>query len=470
MRSAQPPSATSAAAGGAPPAGPGPDDLAERLFAETEGVPFLLVEYLAALATAPEGGADEAWPLPAGAQALIRARVDALGEVGRQVLAAAAVLGRSFDADTLRATAGRSDEETVAGLEELVARGLVGEEPVGCAFGHEKVRALVYDDTGAARRRLLHRRAAAALAQPGPDREDRTALVARHLERAGQADEAALAHARAAGRARAVYANADALAHLRAALVLGHPDRPALLTAAGDVQTLLGDYAGAVASYETAATEAAPAAVAGLERRLGAVHGRRGEWALAEAHLRTALGATPPADREARAGLHAELSLTLHERGDAPGAREHARLARELAEDGDDAGAVARALNILGVLARSDGDLDAARGHLERSVALAAGVGDPATQAAALNNLALARAAAGDVEGALGPARTALGLCVAQGDRHREAALRGNLADLLHDAGHPEDAMGELKRAVAVFAEVAADEEPQPEIWKLVAW
>jgi hypothetical protein len=30
--------------------------------------------------------------------------------------------------------------------------------------------------------------------------------------------------------------------------------------------------------------------------------------------------------------------------------------------------------------------------------------------------------------------------------------------------------MAELKRAVAVFAEVAADEEPQPEIWKLVAW
>ena len=195
-------------------------------------MPFLLVEYLAALATAPEGGADEAWPLPAGAQALIRARVDALGEVGRQVLAAAAVLGRSFDADTLRATAGRSDEETVAGLEELVARGLVGEEPWGAAFGHEKVRALVYDDTGAARRRLLHRRAAAALAQPGPDREDRTALVARHLERAGQADRGGAGHARAAGRARAVYANADALAHLRAALVLGHPDRPALLTAA----------------------------------------------------------------------------------------------------------------------------------------------------------------------------------------------------------------------------------------------
>ncbi len=465
VRSAQAPPGTTAAGDGPPP-----EDLAERLFAETEGVPFLLVEYLAALAAGSEGGPEEGWPLPAGAQALIRGRVDALGEVGRQVLAAAAVLGRTFDADTLRATAGRSDEEAVAALEELVARGLVDEEPAGCAFGHEKVRALVYADTGPARRRLLHRRAAAALAKPGPDREDRSALVARHLQRAGRDDEAALAYARAADRARAVYANADALAHLRAALALGHPERPALLTAAGNVQTLLGDYAGAVASYETAASEAAAEAVAGLERRLAAVHGRRGEWDLAEAHLRTALGATPPADAEARAGLHAELSLTLHERGDASGAREHARRARELAEAGGDAGAVALALNILGVLARGDGDLDAARGHLERSAALAAEVGDGPTQAAALNNLALARAAAGDLDGALGPARTALELCVAQGDRHREAALRGNLADLLHDAGHPEDAMGELKRAVAVFAEVAADEEPQPEIWKLVAW
>ena len=391
-------------------------DLAEWLFAETEGVPFLLVEYLAALTTAPLRGADQGWPLPEGAQALIRARVDALGEVARQVLAAGAVLGRTFDVDTLRATAGRTDEETVVALEELVARGLVDEGPSGCAFGHEKVRALVYDDTGQARRRLLHRRAAAALAQPGPDREDRSALVARHLERAGRDGEAALAHARAAARARAVFAHADALAHLRAALALGHPERVALLTAAGDVQTLLGDYTGAVASYETAAAEARPQDVAVLERRLGAVHGRRGEWDLAEAHLRTALGATPAPDGEAVAGLHAELSLTLHERGDAAGAREHARRARELAEAGGDARAVAQALNILGVLARSDGDLDAARGHLERSADLAADVGDQATRVAALNNLAL---------GAGGGRRTSTARSARRARRSGSASPRG---------------------------------------------
>ena len=67
VRSAQAPPGTTAAGDGPPP-----EDLAERLFAETEGVPFLLVEYLAALAAGSEGGPEEGWPLPAGAQALIR--------------------------------------------------------------------------------------------------------------------------------------------------------------------------------------------------------------------------------------------------------------------------------------------------------------------------------------------------------------------------------------------------------------
>jgi hypothetical protein len=30
--------------------------------------------------------------------------------------------------------------------------------------------------------------------------------------------------------------------------------------------------------------------------------------------------------------------------------------------------------------------------------------------------------------------------------------------------------MEELKRAVAIFAEVGADGEPEPEVWKLVRW
>lgn len=65
----------------------------------------------------------------------------------------------------------------------------------------------------------------------------------------------------------------------------------------------------------------------------------------------------------------------------------------------------------------------------------------------------------------------ALALCAALGDRHRDAALENNLADLHHAAGRGDAAMEHLKRAVALFAQVGADERTRlPEVWKLVSW
>ncbi|MBA2640706.1 MAG: AAA family ATPase, partial [Nocardioidaceae bacterium] len=143
-----------------------------RLWQTTEGVPLLLVEYLRTL------DGDQDWPLPTRARDLLRSRLDPLSETGRQVLAAAAVLGRSFDVDTVRAVSGRTDEETVTALEEVVRHGLVSERESGYDFVHGLLRGLVQDETSLARRRLLHGRAAAAL--PGP-----AAVVARHLQLAG---------------------------------------------------------------------------------------------------------------------------------------------------------------------------------------------------------------------------------------------------------------------------------------------
>ena len=163
------------------------DALARRLYEETEGVPFLLVEYLRALGPDAEGE----WPLPPAARDVLRARLAATGEVARQVLAAAAVIGRSFDVETVRAASGRGDEETVTAIEELLRRGLVREGAADYDFAHERLRALVYEETSLARRRLLHARAASS----GP-----AAAVARHLALAGRDDEAAQAYARAADR------------------------------------------------------------------------------------------------------------------------------------------------------------------------------------------------------------------------------------------------------------------------------
>jgi DNA-binding SARP family transcriptional activator len=165
-----------------------PDEAAEleqRVYIESEGLPLFVSEYLAAFAA---GDDPAAAPVPREMRGLLEARLAGLGAMARQLVETAAVIGRSFGLDTVRAASGRSDEEAVDGLDELVARGLVRElgsaEEPGYDFTHAKLRALVYEEIGLARRRLLHRRVADALARatPGPDG---AAPVAQHLRLAG---------------------------------------------------------------------------------------------------------------------------------------------------------------------------------------------------------------------------------------------------------------------------------------------
>jgi predicted ATPase len=478
------------------------DRLETRLFQETEGLPFFLVEYLTILAKNDEAaGAD--WSMPGGVRGLLQSRLAGVSETGWQLLTTAAVIGRSFDFDTLRAASGRSDEEIVTALETLIEQGLVaevkgsGERGLTYDFSHEKLRTLVYEEASLARRRLLHRRVAEALISRARGRLDLGGLagqIAHHYRLTGQDSDAAEYFKLAGEHARRLYANAESLAHFRAALALGHPDAAALHEAIGDLHTLLGEYSAALTSYETAAALlggegtktrgeekitlpahrliASSASLARVEHKLGNVHHRRGDWELAESYFQAALAAQKEAGPDGEcARLYADWSLTAHHQGQTTKALNLAQQARELAETAGDTQALAQVHNILGVLARSQNDSELACQHLEQSLTIAEALGDPTARIAALNNLALAYGANGDVERAIQLTQTALALCASQGDRHREAALHNNLADLFHAAGQTEAAMTHLKQAVTIFAEIGAEAgAPQPEIWKLVEW
>ena len=440
-------------------------ELERRVFIESEGLPLFVAEYLAAL-----GAGDDAAPdsIPAEMRTLLGARLGDLPAMARQMLETAAVIGRSFELDTVRAASGRSDEEAAEGLDELVGGGLVRElsdpEP-SYDFTHDKLRELVYDEITLARRGLLHRRVAEAISR------DRPALVAQHLRLAGDHAGAAEQYRLAGEHAASLLAHADALEHFEAALALGYPDTAALHERIGDLRTLLGDYAGALASYESAAAHGEPTALAGVEHKLGGVLQRRGEWERAEARYAVALEAASADDAGLRARILADLSLTVHQGGQSARAAELAEQARDLAEAAADGRAQAQAHNLLGVLALADRRFEPARDELERSLALAQQLGDQAARTAALNNLALVAREAGELDRSLQLTEEALAVCGAQGDRHREAALENNLADLHHAAGRPEESMDHLKRAVAIFSEVGADEATRlPEIWKLVSW
>ena len=448
------------------------EDIQERLFTESEGIPLFVSEYAATLAE--RSLEEEKWPLPGGVRDLLKQRLATVGETASQILTAAAALGRSFDFETVKGVSGRTDEEIVAGLDELVARKLIHEVEASRRsveseydFGHEKLRNLVYEDAGMARRRLLHRRAATALQRRRSGDSARAAVVARHLHLGGLDAEAAEFYRSAGDYARSLHAHVEALTHYNAALALGHPDAAWLHEVSGDLHTLIGNYGDSLANYEAAAALSGTGSPV-IEHKIGGVHLRRGDYRLAERHFEDSiagLGAGAAASR-----VLADWSMAAHGAGELDRAQELADRALNTARESGDDSAMCRAHNVVGVLATRRGELEVGAAHLAESLRLAVALDDPGARVAALNNSALTHRAAGELELAMELTTEGLKLCASLGDRHREAALHNNLADLLRASGGSEEAMVHLKKAVAIFAEVGDPGEMEPEIWKLVEW
>lgn len=455
-------------------------DLAAQLAQETEGVPFFIMAYLHAWQSDDLSAASLAGT-PAGIRTLLEARVNKASEPARQILQTAAVLGRVFDFEDVYAASGRSEEETVAALEELETRGLVreqstpGDSPPGTMrydFSHGQMRLLVYTSMSMARRRLLHRRVAEQIIRRRGTEAATTlaSQIAYHLGEAGQPERAAEYYWSAGKYARSLYANEDALGFFQAALALGAQPRARLHQEIGDTQRVLGSYAAALDSYEAAASQSEASDLPEVEHRLGQVYSLLGDWEQAQDHYKIALAGLPEL-HPVRIQALADLSLLFHRLGDAPHAEDLADQVLQQAELLGEPPALAQAHNLLGILNRHLQRPAVAHEHLEHSLALAEQMGGLSMRAAALNNLALVAGDEGDYQIALDLAEQALQLCITLGDRHQEAAVRSNLADLLRASGDEPAALEQLKLAAGIFAQVGADTgEWQPEIWKLVEW
>jgi DNA-binding SARP family transcriptional activator/predicted ATPase len=444
----------------------------EALMRASEGLPLYVVEALARRADEGEG-------MPKGVRAMLRQRLASVDGAAGQVLAAAALIGRSFDVPTVRHASGRSEDETVVALDALTRRGLIRELSVGGGpavrfdFSHSALRDLSEESTSLARRLLLHRRIAEAfrmdLAGAGRDDLGRLVQVAQHERDARRDAEAAIAYREAGDGASAVYANREAIAHYEAALALGHPEVVALHAAIGALRTRLGDYGGAIASLEAAVALAAPAEQASLELALARAQIRRGDLVAADRHLDAGLAVTD--DGAIRSKLLVHRAVIRRRAADLLGAEWAAGDALAAATAASDPATTGSAHRMIGLLALDQGDPIAARASLELAVVAAAADPDPTARIAALVGLALAESALGDADAMLARGRDAVSACQRIGDRHLEAAVENHIADLLHAAGRDEEAWPHQRRAVEAFAEVGGNPaDPDPGIWMLAAW
>jgi class 3 adenylate cyclase/tetratricopeptide (TPR) repeat protein len=141
--------------------------------------------------------------LPATVQAVLAARIDRLAEREKEVLQTAAVIGKEVPHTVLQRVSTNTGDDLAVALRTLIAADFLYEAAlypeVEYTFKHPLTQEVAYHTQLGDRRARLHGSAARALQALYPEKlDERAALIANHLEQAGEALDAARWHARAA--------------------------------------------------------------------------------------------------------------------------------------------------------------------------------------------------------------------------------------------------------------------------------
>ncbi len=135
--------------------------------------------------------------VPATVQAAIEARIDRLSPAAKRALNAASVIGARFGAQLLTALETDSDFDELLGVELIDQVRFTPSAEY--AFRHPLIRAVAYESQLKSDRAEWHRRLAAAIQEHAPGSvEENAALIAEHLEAAGELPPAYGWHMRAA--------------------------------------------------------------------------------------------------------------------------------------------------------------------------------------------------------------------------------------------------------------------------------
>ncbi len=212
--------------------------LARALSQTTEGNPFFIEQIIGNLLDTGRLALREGrWSLdarvedlgiPEGVVEAIGRRLSRLSEPCNKALAAASVLGRDFEVDTLTRVVEGDPDEVLAAIEEALQVGLVRELPArgraACTFSHALVQQALYGELSLARKQRLHLKAATSIETTHATHiEPHVTALARHLRAAGAAadPEKAIEYSvRAMEAAAGVFAFDEGIAHGEAALEL----------------------------------------------------------------------------------------------------------------------------------------------------------------------------------------------------------------------------------------------------------
>jgi DNA-binding CsgD family transcriptional regulator/tetratricopeptide (TPR) repeat protein len=345
---------------------------AGTIFQLTGGNPFYVTEVIAV-------GSGQ---VPATVRDAVLARVSRLSPAGRDVVAAASVLGRRVGADLLAAVAG----QPLTAVDDCVERGVLVMDEGVVGFRHDLARLAVERSLPPAQRSVTHARALAELTARGSHDHRRLAYHA-----AGCGDQAAVADHAPLAAARAARLGALREAAEQFQLALRHHERPDQ-TRAALLQQL--SYECYLTDQLTLAWDSVLAALAIYEQERDAEHvGNSQRWL---SRLSWLLGQNADSERYAAAAVRTLESLD-------PGPE------------------LAMAYSNLAQLRMLAGDFRAAVRWSTRAIDLARRLGHRETEIHALNNAGMALANAGHLLEGQTRLTQSLDLALAE-DAHEHAA------------------------------------------------
>ncbi len=406
--------------------------------------------------------------VPSTVEDLILTRIDSLPASEKDTLIHASVLGRHVSAGSLSALLGRPVRLE---LDELVRRGLLSPHDGEYRFKNDMTMTVAYGLIPPDTRVQMHRACAQRIASAPNYRSGQDdALIARHLELAGDDSAAAERYLRAAAHAVELGGNADAFRQLSRALkLLPATDHDRRFTAHRLREEILRRLAKRAQQLRELHAMRKEAEAIGDAGKLAAAHCALAQFYIDVGKAPAALRAAGPALQFARdakdlLGEAEALRLRAAIARLVGNAEESLRLVEQALELVDTANAgteggrpptpvlVTRAtiLNQRGTTLWNIGKLEQSIESYAEALVIYRAVGMARHEARALNNMGIVFAALGEYEEALAHYKSALKIDQALGERSGLALKLGNIGQCYADIGDSDRAESYLARALKV--------------------
>lgn len=407
-----------------------PREFTNRLYEESGGNPFFIVEVLKTLVE--EGLIDMisyGWDgkidaskirIPKTIMDVTKRRIERLDKKTKKILEYASAIGNSFSFEVLYRVCDTDEENVVDAIDAAIAAKIIREDVLSkkeiYKFDHTLTKDTIYDGMNRSRKRLLHKKIGFAMEEFYQDRIDEVLYNLAHHFNEGKDDEKAVLYAiRAAEKAAKSFAPEDALKYYRIALSTlnriesSQSNMKRKLTVAGklgDIHNMIGEWEKALEyhdySLELSKKLGNDLEIARSYRSYGHIKQNKGEYDSAHKYFNLGLAISERIeDVHGMADTYRGLGRVYWRKGEFERAIVHFEKSLNLTENIEDKRIMATTCIELGNVYSELGKWDKAIEYQKNSLKLLENIYDFYEIGRSYNNIGVTYARKGDMEKAI---------------------------------------------------------------------